>query len=337
MIIAGDVGGTKCNLALFSEKSGVLTPVFRQRFPSKGFATFDLIVKEFTRLAQPHLNGSPVLAAGFGVAGPVIDNRVRATNLPWSVDARTLSSELDVPRIVLMNDLGATGHSIEHLPPEDFCVLNPGKPEPGGTRALLAAGTGLGQSFLVWDGERYRIVPSEGGHSDFAPHTEQQIELLRFMRRRYPQVSWELILSGRGFRTLHEFLAPEVRHASFEDPDADPAPEITQKALAKTCPVCVETLDLWVSVYGSEAGNLALKMLALGGVYVAGGIAVKIIEKIKDGTFFRFFKDKWHFENLLANIPVSVILNESAPLLGAAYEALASVSGKREYLVGGQR
>jgi glucokinase len=232
---------------------------------------------------------------------------------------------LDVAKIVLMNDLGATGHSIEHLPPEEFCVLNPGKPEPGGTRALLAAGTGLGQSILVWDGARYRIVPSEGGHSDFAPHTEQQIELLRFMRRRYPQVSWELILSGRGFRTLHEFLAPEVRHASFEDPDADPAPEITQKGLAKTCPVCVETLDLWVSIYGAEAGNLALKVLALGGVYVAGGIAVKIIEKIKDGTFFRAFKDKWHFENLLANTPVSVVLNESAPLLGAAYEALAAI------------
>ena len=325
MILAGDVGGTKCNLALFSEKNGVLTPVYRQRFPSKGFATFDLIVKEFARMAEPHLAGDPVLAAGFGVAGPVIDNHVRATNLPWTVDARVLANELQVGKIVLMNDLGATGHSIEHLPPEEFCVLNAGKPEPGGTRALLAAGTGLGQSILVWDGERYRIVPSEGGHSDFAPHSDQQIELLRFMRRRYPQVSWELILSGRGFRTIHEFLAPEVKHASFEDPDADPAPEITQKGLAKTCPVCVETLDLWVSIYGAEAGNLALKVLALGGVYVAGGIAVKIIEKIKDGTFFKFFKDKWHFENLLANIPVSVVLNESAPLLGAAYEALAAL------------
>jgi glucokinase len=191
----------------------------------------------------------------------------------------------------------------------------------------LAAGTGLGQSILVWDGgtERYRIVPSEGGHSDFAPHTEQQIELLRFMRRRYPQVSWELILSGRGFRTLHEFLAPEVKHPTFEDPDADPAPEITKQGLAGTCPVCVETLDLWTSIYGAEAGNLALKVLALGGVYVAGGIAVKIIEKIKDGRFFAAFRDKWKFESVLENIPVSVVLNESAPLLGAAYEALASV------------
>jgi glucokinase len=325
VILAGDVGGTKCNLALFAEKSGKLTTVFKQRFASKEFASFDLIVKEFSRQAASHLTADGVVAAGFGVAGPVIENHVRATNLPWVVDAKALERELDVHKIVLMNDLGATGHSIEHLAPEEFTVLNPGKPEPGGTRALIAAGTGLGQSFLVWDGGRYRIAPSEGGHSDFAPHTEQQIELLRFMRRRYPQVSWELILSGRGFRTLHEFLAPDVKHPSFEDPDADPAPEITRLGLAKSCPVCVETLDLWTDIYGAEAGNLALKVLALGGVYVAGGIAVKIIEKIKDGTFFKAFQDKWGFEKMLGNIPVSVVLNESAPLLGAAYEALAAV------------
>ena len=325
MILAGDVGGTKCNLALFSEKNGKLTTVFKQRFASKEFASFDLIVKEFSRQAASHLSSDRVVAAGFGVAGPVIDNHVRATNLPWVVDARILEDELEVHKIVLMNDLGAPGHSIEHLAPEEFAVLNPGKPEPGGTRALIAAGTGLGQSCLVWDGARYRIAPSEGGHSDFAPHTDQQIELLRFMRRRYPQVSWELILSGRGFRTLHEFLAPNVKHPTFEDPDADPAPEITRLGLAKQCPICVETLDLWCAVYGAEAGNLALKVLALGGVYVAGGIAVKIIEKMKDGKFLNAFRDKWKFETLMANIPVSVVLNESAPLLGAANEALASI------------
>lgn len=325
MILAGDVGGTKCNLALFSEKDGKLTAVYKQRFASKDFAQFDLIVREFSLQAAPHLAMERVRAAGFGVAGPVINNRVRATNLPWTVDAAILARELKLSDVVLMNDLGATGHSIEHLSPEEYCVLNPGKPEHGGTRALLAAGTGLGQSILVWDGGRYRVVPSEGGHSDFAPHTEQQIELLRFMRRRYPQVSFELILSGRGFRTLHEFLDPSVKHHSFEDPGTDPAPEITKLGLSKECPVCSDTLDLWVAIYGSEAGNLALKVLALGGVYVAGGIAVKIIEKIKEGAFFAAFRDKWKFEGLLSNIPVSVVLNESAPLLGAAYEALASL------------
>ena len=325
MILAGDVGGTKCNLALFSEKNGKLTAVFKKRFASKEFAQFDLIVKEFSRQAKVHLARERIVAAGFGVAGPVIKNRVRATNLPWVVDPEKLIEELNVKQVVILNDLGATGHSIEHLPPEDFCVLNPGKYEHGGTMALIAAGTGLGQGILVWNGSRYQVVPSEGGHSDFAPHTELQIELLRFMRRRYPQVSWELILSGRGFRTLHEFLAPNVKHATFEDPDADPAPVITRQGLDKSCPVCVETLGLWTAIYGAEAGNLALKVLALGGVFVAGGIAVKILEKMKDGTFFQAFQDKWKFESLLNNIPVSVVLNESAPLIGAAYEALAAV------------
>ncbi len=325
MILAGDVGGTKCNLALFSEENGKLTALYQQRFASKEFAQFDRIVKEFSRQAAPYLAGNRIVAAGFGVAGPVINNRVRATNLPWTVDTENLVEVLKCKQVVVLNDLGATGHSIEHLPKEDFCVLNRGTVEPGGTKALLAAGTGLGQAILVWNGARYQVVPSEGGHSDFAPHTEQQIELLRFMRRRYPQVSWELILSGRGFRTLHEFLAPNVLHPSFEDPDADPAPEITRQGLDKSCPVCVETLDLWTAAYGAEAGNLALKVLALGGVFVAGGIAVKILEKMRDGTFFKAFQDKWRFEAMLNNVPVSVVLNESAPLIGAAYEALAAI------------
>jgi len=325
VILAGDVGGTKCNLALFSEKNNKLEIIFRQRFASKDFSKFELIVKEFSRQATPHLGLERIRAAGFGVAGPVINNRIHATNLPWIVDADILAEELNVKPIVLMNDLGAWGHSIDYLPPEDLLILNQGKPQPGGTRALIAAGTGLGQSILFWDGARYRVVPSEGGHSDFAPHTDQEIDLLRFMRHRYPQVSWELILSGRGFRTIHEFLAPSVRHPLFDDPDADPAPFITKSGLSKACPVCAETLDLWADLYGAEAGNLALKVLALGGVYVAGGIAIKILPKMKDGTFFNSFKDKWHFGSVLADIPVSIVLNETAPLIGAAHEALSAI------------
>jgi glucokinase len=325
MILAGDVGGTKCNLALFAENNGKLDVVFRERFASKEFAQFDFIIREFIRRAAPVAGQRKICAAGFGVAGPVINNRIHATNLPWIVDADTLAQEVGVKSVVLVNDLGATGHSLEHLPPEDFCVLNKGNALPGASRALLAAGTGLGEGILFWDGTRYKVVPSEGGHSDFAPHTEQQIELLKFMRRRYPQVSCELILSGRGFRTLHEFIAPSVHHPIFEDPDADPAPFITKSALDNSCPVCVEAVDLWVSVYGAEAGNLALKVLALGGVYVAGGIAVKILPKMKDGRFFKTFMDKWHFTNVLCNVPVSIVLNESAPLIGAAYEAYATV------------
>jgi len=325
VILAGDVGGTKCNLALFAETNGKLEFVFRERFASKEFAKFDLIIREFLRRAAPYLGQQKIRAAGFGVAGPVIDNRIHATNLPWIVDAGTLAQEVGVESIALMNDLGATGHSLRHLPPEDFCVLNEGTPVPGASRALLAAGTGLGEGILFWDGNRYKVVPSEGGHSDFSPRSDQQIELLKFMRHRYPQVSWELILSGRGFRTLHEFIAPSVKHPIFEDPDADPAPFITKSGLDHSCPVCVETLDLWTNIYGAEAGNLALKVLALGGVYVAGGIAVKILPKMTDGTFFKSFQDKWHFENMLADVPVSIVLNESAPLIGAAYEAYAGI------------
>ena len=325
MILAGDVGGTKCNLALFSEKDGEAHARLQTALCQQGVCAIRSHREGIFPAGRSIFGGARIDAAGFGVAGPVIKNRVRATNLPWTVDTDNLVDVLKVKQVVIVNDLGATGHSIEHLPPEDFCVLNPGKYEHGGTRALIAAGTGLGQGILVWDGNRYQVVPSEGGHSDFAPHTELQIELLRFMRRRYPQVSWELILSGRGFRTLHEFLAPEVKHATFEDPDADPAPVITRQGLDKSCPVCVETLDLWANIYGAEAGNLALKVLALGGVFIAGGIAVKILEKMKDGTFFQAFQDKWKFEPMLNNIPVSVILNESAPLIGAAYEALAAI------------
>jgi glucokinase len=325
VILAGDVGGTKCNIALFAEKNGKLSVVFKQRFASKDFARFDLIIKEFTHQAASHLTDEKVRAAGFGVAGPVINNRIHATNLPWVIDADSLSKELGVKTIALMNDLGATGHSLDHLPAEDFVVLNQGTPVQGATRALLGAGTGLGQSILFWDGNRYRVVPSEGGHTDFAPRTDEQIELLKFMRKRYPQVSWELILSGRGFRTIHEFLSSTVKHPVFDDPDADPAPFITKTGLSKECPVCVKTLDLWTAIYGAEAGNLALKVLALGGVYVAGGIAVKILPKMQDGTFFKAFRDKWHFADMLSNVPVSVVLNENAPLIGAAYEALATL------------
>lgn len=327
MILAGDVGGTKCNLALFSENNGKLHVVFRERFASKDFAQFDWIIREFSRLAEPYLKNDKIRAAGFGVAGPVINNRVHTTNLPWVVDSGVLAKELGVrvDSVVLVNDLGATGYSLEHLCPDDLCVLNAGKPVEGASRALLAAGTGLGEGILFWDGKRYRVVPSEGGHSDFAPSTDQQIELLKFMRHRHPQVSWELILSGRGFRTLHEFIAPSVKHPVFEDPDADPAPFITKSALDRSCPVCVEALDLWTAVYGAEGGNLALKILALGGLYIAGGIAVKILPKMKDGTFFKAFREKESFARVLADVPVSVVLNESAPLIGVAYEALDTV------------
>ena len=325
MILAGDVGGTKCNLALFAEQNGELAVVAQERFPSQKYAGFDQVIAEFLQGVRLRLIGQPIQAAGFGVAGPVVHNQVKATNLPWVVDGLALAKMLGVPRVVLLNDLGATAHSIAHLKTNDFFTLNGGVAESEAPKAVIAAGTGLGEAMLFWDGRMYRVAATEGGHTDLAPNTEQQIELWRFMRKRAPHVSWELVLSGRGFKTIHEFLDPAMRHPSFDDPAADPAPEIARGGLARSCPVCVATLDLWCAMYGSEAGNLAMRTLALGGVYVAGGIAVKLLEKLKDGTFFNAFCEKEAFGEMLRRIPIRVILNEAAPLLGAAYQALAAI------------
>jgi glucokinase len=223
----------------------------------------------------------------------------------------------------LLNDLEATGYSLSSLTADDLCTLNKGVPAPNGTQALIAAGTGLGEALLMWNGTRYIVAPSEGGHTDFAPRTQQEIELLRYLKTMHEYVSWELILSGRGFRTLHEFLNKGVRHESFDQPGADPAPEITRMGLEGSCSVCVETLDLFVTLYGAEAGNLALKGLARGGVYVAGGIAPKIMPKMQNGKFFTAFCEKEKFHDMLTQFPIRIVLNEEAPLLGAAAEAAA--------------
>jgi glucokinase len=215
------------------------------------------------------------------------------------------------------------------LDQSEISTLNRGVPSPQAAQALVAAGTGLGEAILFWNGDRYVVASSEGGHTDFAPRTEREIELLRHMKKSYEFVSVELILSGRGFRTLHEFLDASVRHPSFDGPDDDAAPEITRLGLEGQCPVCVQTLDLWTSLYGAEAGNLALKALARGGVWVAGGIAVKIRKKLEDGTFFRAFCEKEKFGALLARIPIQLVLNEEAPLLGAMSQA-ARAAGLRK-------
>lgn len=328
MILAGDIGGTKCNLALFEAQLGTLRCLARRHFASKDYSDAEQIVREFVREecgVAPGGAAGKITAAGFGVAGPVINHTVRATNLPWVVDGESLARVTGLPSIVLLNDLEATAYSLELLRPSELCTLNEGKPVPRATKALIAAGTGLGEAIVFWGGDRYVVSPTEGGHADFAPRTEQEIELLRFLKKRHAQVSFEIILSGRGFRTIHEFLDPAVRHPSFEVPDADPAPEISRLGLEGTCAVCAGTLGLWTALYGAEAGNLALKSLARGGVYVAGGIAVKILAKMKDGAFVRAFREKSTFRILLEQIPIYVVLCEDAPLLGAASQAAALV------------
>jgi glucokinase len=326
MILAGDIGGTKSNLALLEKNGDRFRPVFSHRYPSHEYTRFDDIIEDFLARGKDYLSGSPIgkiAAAGFGVAGPVIGRGVRITNLSWGIDADVLERQLGTRHVVLLNDLEATGYSLAWLAPEDLCVLNQGSPAPHGTQALIAAGTGLGEAMLTWNGSRYIVMPSEGGHTDFAPRTEKEIELLRYLKSLHEFVSFELIVSGRGFLTLHEFLNPSVRHPSFDEPGADPAPEITRLGLEGSCPVCVETLDLFVTLYGAEAGNLALKALARGGVFVAGGIAPKILPKIQSGKFFAAFCEKEKFHELLSRFPIQIVLNQEAPLLGAAAEAAA--------------
>lgn len=325
MILAGDIGGTKCNLALYEIQGESRRKIIDQRYESREFHTFDQVISRFlsdTRTETKVGGAHDIEAAGFGVAGPVIDHRVKATNLPWIVDAAALSKQLGTPHVALLNDLEATGYSLAHLAPSEISTLNEGIPSPQSTQAVLAAGTGLGEAILFWDGKKHVVAATEGGHTDFAPRTEQEIEFLRHMKKQNEFVSVELILSGRGFRTIHAFLDASVKHSSFDGPEADAAPEITRLALAGKCPICVQTLDLWVSMYGSEAGNLALKVLARGGIWVAGGIAVKIQKKMEDGTFFRAFCEKEKFAALLAQIPIRMVLNEEAPLIGAMSQAI---------------
>ncbi|HEV2523073.1 MAG TPA: glucokinase [Candidatus Acidoferrales bacterium] len=331
MILAGDVGGTKCNLALFEVRGNSHRKIVDRRYESREFPAFDEIISKF--LSESRAEGKAagigkIEAAGFGVAGPVIEHRVKATNLPWTVDGPALAKQLGTEHVAVLNDLEATGYGLPLLAPSEISMLNRGVASHNSAQALIAAGTGLGEAILFWDGSRYVVAGSEGGHVDFAPRTEREIELLRFMKKRHEFVSPELIISGRGFRTIHSFLDSSVRHASFDGPEGDAAPEITRLALEGRCPVCVETLDVWVTLYGAEAGNLALKVLARGGVWVAGGIAVKIRKKMEDGTFFRAFCEKEQFAALMAQIPIQMVLNEEAPLLGAMSRAI-QVAGIR--------
>ena len=327
MILAGDVGGTKCNLGLFLQEGLTLRSVFQRRLATREYAGFEDLVEDFLKqaiAADANAKAPAIDAAGFGVAGVVAGGRHYSENLPWVVDVSALAQKLNLKNIRLLNDLTATALSLERLFRNDFVSLNSGTPTHNATRAVIAAGTGLGEAILFWDGEKYQVAAAEGGQADFAPRTEREIQLLSHLRVTLPHVSCEEIISGRGFRRIHEFLNPAMRHASFESPEANTAGEITQLGLAQSCPVCVETLGFWTEIFGGVTGNFALQTMALGGIYIAGGIAVKILSKLKDGTFFKSFCGTSKLAPVLARIPISVVVNEDAPIWGAAYEALIS-------------
>ena len=271
----------------------------------------------------------PLRAACFGVAGAVLDGKCHTTNLPWTLDEQVLARAIGVGRVKLLNDLEAAAYGMLQFSTDELCVLNPGsRPRRKGHAAVIAAGTGLGEALLCWDGQRHVAVPSEGGHVDFAPRTDQEIDLLRYLRARVGgRVSVERVLSGPGFHDIYCFLR-DSGHAA-ESPQVaallrtqDPNPTITRLGLAGEDPLCVATLQLFSALYGSEAGNLALKCLAVGGVFVGGGIAPKVLPVLQDGSFLRGFTDKGRFTDLMKGIEVSVALNPAAALIGAAYAAL---------------
>jgi glucokinase len=322
MILAGDVGGTKVNLALYDFIDGNLKHSRDKQYPAKEYSGLEEIVKEF-------VVSEKVTAACFGVPGPVRDGRLRLTNLPWTLDSRELATNLKIDFVFLINDLQANGYGIAELAADQIYTLSEGDFRQIGNRALISAGTGLGEAFMIWDGRDYVPYPSEGGHSDFAPRNEDEIDLLRFLKQKYNgRISFERIVSGQGLTNVYEFLR-EVR--GLEEPawlaeriaHEDPNAVITELGLKAKSEICEKTLDMFVSAYGAEAGNLALKVLSVGGLYVGGGIAPRILEKLKDGTFMKAFVDKGRISQLLVNTPVRVILESRTALMGAAAYAEA--------------
>jgi glucokinase len=321
MLLAGDVGGTKTKLALFDERAADLTPAREATLASQEMASFEDAIGRFLR-ERP---AAPISAACFGVAGPVVDGRCVATNLPWQLDERALAASIPAPRVRLLNDLEAMGYGVLVLPPTALTTLQPGRPRSG-SKALIAAGTGLGEALLVWDGARHIVVACEGGHADFAPRDDVEIDLLRYLVKQFGRVSYERVLSGPGLFNIYRFLrdtghAAESAWLAERLAAGDPSPVISEVALAGGHPLCVRALELFVSVYGAEAGNLALKALAVGGVYIGGGIGPKIRPKLTDGRFAAAFCDKGRLAELTASIPVHLILEPRAPLLGAAHVA----------------
>jgi glucokinase len=326
MILAGDIGGTNTRLAFFEGTPEHLNPVAIEVFPSRDHKGLAEIARIFL---EKH--NQQARAAVFGIAGAVVDGRVEATNLPWVVDSRNLASELGIDRVELINDLLANAHGIALLDDSDFVVLNPGSPSPTGNRALISAGTGLGEAGLLAHADGYEPFPSEGGHADFAPRNELEIELLRYLIDRFEHVSYERVLSGPGLYNTYQFLRDTGRG---EEPSwlaekmthGDPSAAIATSALEGTSDICVQALDIFVSVYGAEGGNLALKVVATAGMFVGGGIAPKIIRKLSSSTFIKAFTAKGRMSHLLKDIPVRVITNDKTALLGAGRVAALTLA-----------
>jgi glucokinase len=320
MILAGDIGGTKTRIALFRAEADQLgAPINEQSFPSKQFDSLEDIVEKYLTG-----NTAKVDIACFGIAGPVIGSQVETANLAWHVDADVLAQTIGIKRVDVINDLEATADGISGLHDQQLYTLNEGNPAPAGNRALIAAGTGLGMAGMFWDGQRYRPMASEGGHTDFAPRNEMEIDLFRYLTRKFNgHVSCERALSGPGLFNIYCFLrdtnfAEEPSWLAEAIANGDQTAAVSSAALSEKSELAMKALDVFVGIYGAMAGNLALIMKATGGLYLGGGIAPKIIEKLKDGLFMCAFKDKGRMSSLVATIPVHVILDDKTALYGAA-------------------
>ncbi|HEV2579581.1 MAG TPA: glucokinase [Ktedonobacteraceae bacterium] len=320
MLLAGDIGGTKTNLGLFTHDGDWHDPVHEATFPSGNYPSLEALVQEY--FAQQKVTS--IDHASFGVAGPVLEGHATITNLPWKMDERHLQQELNIPSVSLLNDLEAIAHAVPFLDERDLATINRGQAESKGALAVIAPGTGLGEAFLTWNGTAYQSHTSEGGHADFAATNAFELDLLRYLLDHFPHVSYERVCSGKGFPNIYAFLK---ERGLAEEPDwlarelaqaQDKTPVIMQAALQDACDIAVKTLNVFVAVLGAEAGNMALKVLATGGVYLGGGIPPRILSYLSDELFMKAYTNKGRFGKLLSTIPVHVILNPKVALLGAA-------------------
>ena len=320
-VLAGDIGGTNTRLALYDVKGRRLEALTVQSYSSQQYDSLGAVMREFL---DTHRH--PPQAACLGVAGPVHNQVAKITNLPWQINAAEIAGNFGIGSVSLLNDLEATGWGLPTMQSDDLCTLQDGDTQAGGNAAIIAAGTGLGQAGLYFDGEHHQPFACEGGHTDFSPQTELDMALLRYLQQQYEHVSWERVVSGSGLVSLHACLC-DLRHREIPDwlqqsmQAGDPAAAISSAAQQGRDEICTEALQWFIHLYGVEAGNLALKLMATGGVYVAGGIAPKILEQMQDGTFIEAFCAKGRMRVLMERMPVRVVLNDDVALQGAAVKA----------------
>jgi len=346
IILAGDIGGTKTLLRLAKSDGTDWRPLYEQRFASANYASFSNVLREFLAQAKQHLVDLPTLSAAcFGIAGPVRDRRSQLTNLGWSFDRDRLAEEFNIPKVSLINDFVAVGYGVLGLQPHDLHTLQDGNVVEREPIGVIGAGTGLGEAYLGWNGDCYEVYATEGGHTDFAPRNELEIELLKYLQKRHDRVSVERVVSGMGIVAIYQFLrdhqaAPEsleiaekVHQWESGDVESGAAAAIANAALAN-CGInsetngdhlATQTMQMFVEAYAAEIGNLALKLIPNGGLYIAGGIAPKILPLLQDGTFLRILKSKGRVSPVLEDIPIHIVLNPEVGLIGAMLYGARSI------------